>query len=438
MLAKKTLYLIIALILLSPLAYYSAGIGQQARALSQEPLIADDGSLQSSPKAVALHKLTLPMRIERMLLYPALLMLLQFSGAALWFRGWLERRWLPNLERAPGFSALDRWLLRFTRKRFSLGEATVILLYIALFALGIRLLYLPFSLYSFVLRHQFDLSTQGFFAWQRDFWLGWGIALLTTLLGYGVFYALLKISPRRWPVWTGLVFTVFTIGYVLLEPLLITPLFYEITPVADPALRQRIKTMTDQAGVNIDEIYVIDASSKTNAVNACFTGFGGASKIFLWDTLLNKHSPDEVDVVIAHEMGHWVHKHVLIGLLGSIAFTWIGLFALRWWLNRVWQKLGWRGPFDVAGYPCLLGMMSIVGILTMPLFNGISRYAENQADDFALAISQKPEAAAVMFEGFARENLSLVHIPAWEKIIFSTHPPLNERIAKAEKAMNNE
>ena len=143
-------------------------------------------------------------------------------------------------------------------------------------------------------------------------------------------------------------------------------------------------------------------------------------------------------MVIAHEMGHWVHKHVLIGLLGSIAFTWIGLFALRWWLNRVWRKLGWRGPFDVAGYPCLLGMMSIVGILTMPLFNGISRYAENQADDFALAISQKPEAAAVMFEGFARENLSLVHIPAWEKIIFSTHPPLNERIAKAEKAMNNE
>ena len=432
---RKALYLTIALILLSPLAYYSTGIGQQARALSQEPLIAADGSLQSSPKAEALHRLTLPLRIEKLLLYPILLMLLQFSGAALWFRRWIERRLLPGIQRAPGFSALNRWLLRLTRQRFSLDQATVILLYLALFSAGVTLLYLPFSLYSFVLRRQFDLSTQSFFAWQRDFWLGWGIGLLTTLAVYGAFYALLKIFPRRWPLWTGALFTVFTIGYVLLEPLIITPLFYEITPVSDPALRRRIETMANRAGVRIDEIYVIDASRKTNAVNAYFTGFGGASKIFLWDTLLNNHSADEVDVVIAHEMGHWVHKHVLIGLLGSIAFTWMGLFALRWQLNRVWRKLGWRGPFDVAGYPYLLGLMAIVGILTMPLFNGVSRYAENQADDFALAISQKPEAAVALFEGFARENLSPVHIPVWEKIIFSTHPPLDERI---EKAMNSE
>ncbi|HHJ07120.1 MAG TPA: M48 family peptidase [Anaerolineae bacterium] len=432
---RKALYLTIALILLSPLAYYSTGIGQQARALSQEPLIAAGGSLQSSPKAEALHRLTLPLRIEKLLLYPTLLMLLQFSGAALWFRRWIERRLLPGIQRVPGFSALNRWLLRLTRQRFSLGQATVILLYLALFSAGVTLLYLPFSLYSFVLRRQFDLSTQSFFAWQRDFWLGWGIGLLTTLAVYGAFYALLKIFPRRWPLWTGALFTVFTIGYVLLEPLIITPLFYEITPVSDPALRRRIETMANRAGVRIDEIYVIDASRKTNAVNAYFTGFGGASKIFLWDTLLNNHSADEVDVVIAHEMGHWVHKHVLIGLLGSIAFTWMGLFALRWQLNRVWRKLGWRGPFDVAGYPYLLGLMAIVGILTMPLFNGVSRYAENQADDFALAISQKPEAAVAMFEGFARENLSPVHIPVWEKIIFSTHPPLDERI---EKAVNSE
>ena len=432
---RKALYLTIALILLSPLAYYSTGIGQQARALSQEPLIAAGGSLQSSPKAEALHRLMLPLRIEKLLLYPILLMLLQFSGAALWFRRWIERLLLPGIQRVPGFSALNRWLLRLTRQRFSLGQATVILLYLALFSAGVTLLYLPFSLYSFVLRRQFDLSTQSFFAWQRDFWLGWGIGLLTTLAVYGAFYALLKIFPHRWPLWTGALFTVFTIGYVLLEPLIITPLFYEITPVSDPALRRRIETMANRAGVRIDEIYVIDASRKTNAVNAYFTGFGGASKIFLWDTLLNNHSADEVDVVIAHEMGHWVHKHVLIGLLGSIAFTWMGLFALRWQLNRVWRKLGWRGPFDVAGYPYLLGLMAIVGILTMPLFNGVSRYAENQADDFALAISQKPEAAVAMFEGFARENLSPVHIPVWEKIIFSTHPPLDERI---EKAVNSE
>jgi len=434
--ARKALYLTIAIIIFSPLLYYSTGIGQQAHALSQEPIVAADGSLQSSPKAEALHSLTLPLRIEKLLLYPILLLLLQYSGVAVRLREWLERKPLPAIQKLPGFQTLDDLLRRLTRDRLSLDDVAVILLYIALFALGMTLLYFPFSLYSFVLRRQFDLSTQTFLAWQRDFWLGGGIGLGITLVTYGVFYVLLKLIPRRWPLWVGLGFTLFTIDYALLEPVVITPLFYEVTPITDPDLRQRIEGMAGQANVVIDDIFVIDASSKTKTVNAYFTGFGDAGKIFLWDNLLIKHPPDEVDVVIAHEMGHWVYKHVLIGLLGSIAATWIGLFALRWQLNRVWRKLGWRGPYDVAGYPYLLGLMAIIGILIMPVFNGISRYAENQADDFALAISQKPEAAVALFEGFARENLSLVSIPTWEKLIFSTHPPLNERIEKAKKHLS--
>jgi STE24 endopeptidase len=97
--------------------------------------------------------------------------------------------------------------------------------------------------------------------------------------------------------------------------------------------------------------------------------------------------------------------------------------------------LGWTGPDDVAGYPYLLGLMAIAGILTLPFINGVSRLGEGQADNYALAISQKPVAAAVMFERMARENLSMVNPPAWEKYIFYSHPPIAERIEKAKNAV---
>jgi STE24 endopeptidase len=224
--------------------------------------------------------------------------------------------------------------------------------------------------------------------------------------------------------------TVFTFVLIVLHPILITPLFYKITPVSDSDLQQRIQTMADRAGVVIDDISIINASSKTTAVNAYFTGYGQASKIFLYDNLLIKHPSDEVDVVIAHEMGHWVYKHVLLSTLGMVALGWLGLFAWRFWSNRVWRRLGWTGPDDVASYPYLLGVMAMVGILTLPLINGVSRFGEGQADDFALAVSQKPAAAAAMFERLARENLSMVDPPAWEKFLFYTHPPIAERIQK--------
>jgi STE24 endopeptidase len=439
MLLRKLLFLTIVFIILSPLVYLSTGIGQQAHTLSQEPVVLADGSLQSSPKAEALHRLSLPIRIEQLLIYPILLLLMQYSGLAVKLREWLTEKWLPPIRRVPGFNRLDQRLTRLTGNRLSLVDVVVIILYLTLISLGLSLIYFPFSIYKgFILRHQFDLSTQTLDAWLRDFGVGWVVNWLITLITFGGFYILLKLTPRRWPIWVGLGLTLFTFGLIVLEPILITPLFYEITPVTDPDLQQRIQVMADRAGVVIDDISIIDASSKTTTINAYFTGYGQASKIFLWDTLIIKHTPDEVDVVIAHEMGHWVYRHVLLSTLGMVALSWLGLFAWRFWSHRVWRRLGWTGPDDVAGYPYLLAIMALVGILTMPFINGVSRFGEGQADDYALAISQKPTAAAATFERIARENLSMVNVPTWERVIFYTHPPLAERIKKAQSFTQTE
>jgi STE24 endopeptidase len=439
MLLRKLLFLTIALIILSPLVYFGTGIGQQAHTLSPEPVTLADGNLQSSPKAEALHSLNLPIRIERLLIYPVLLLLMQYSGLAVKLREWLTEKWLPPIRRVPGFNWLDQRLTRLTRNRLLLVDVVIIALYLTLVSLGLSLIYFPFSIYSgFVLRHQFGLSTQTLGAWLRDFGVGWGVNWVITLITFGGFYILLKLAPRRWPIWGGVGLTLFAFSLIVLEPILITPLFYEITPVTDPDLQHRIQVMADRAGVVIDDISIIDASRKTTTINAYFTGYGQASKIFLWDTLLQEHPPDEVDVVIAHEMGHWVYRHVLLSTLGMVALSWLGLFVWRFWSNRVWRRLGWIGPDDVASYPYLLGVIALVGILTMPFINGVSRFGEGQADDFALAISQKPVAAAAMFERMARENLSMVNVPTWEKIVFYTHPPLAERIKKAQSFTQTE
>ncbi len=434
MLTRKLLYLTLAIILLSPLAYYRTGIGQRAATLSAEPVVQADGSLQNSPKALALHRLALPMRVERLLLYPLFLLLLQYSGLAGRLRRWIAQKVEGSWKDGARFAALQRGAARLSKGKISLAGILTTALFLTLISIIITLVYLPFAVYSgLVLRLQFGLSTQTLSAWTRDFAVSWGLNWLTTLILYGSFYGLLNLAPRRWPIWAGIGFTLFTFGYILLEPLVITPLFYQITPVTDPVLRRRINVLAQRAGIVIDDISIINASSKTTTINAYFTGFGNASKIVLWDTLLQKHPPDEVDVVIAHEMGHWVHRHMLLYALGGSAGVWLGFFVLRWWFNRVWRKLGWRNPGDVASFPYLLGIVALVTALTLPLVNGVSRFAEAQADDFALSVSQKPEAAVTMFERFARENLAMITVSPWEKIVFYTHPPLSERIAAAQK-----
>ncbi len=427
---------VVAVILLGPLPYWLSGIGQSAAGLPAEIGHRADGTLVSSPKAEALHSLGLPMGVERLLLYPLLLFCLQASGGALALRrrldGLVERIPLPRpVGRAAGW--IGQRIPPAWRERVTGRDLLVIFLFVCIFDVALAVLYLPFNYYGgFILDHQFGLSRQTAPGWAAD----WIKSLLLGLAMDGVlwtgFYALLRLLPRRWPILVGAAMLLLSAVFTVLAPIVITPLFYEVRPLDDPALRARILALAARAGMHVDAVYVINASSKTVEVNAYFTGFGGAQRIVLYDTLLTDYSPDEIEVVLAHEMGHWYYHHVLIGLLGFGAASWIGLFALRWLLQRVWQPLGWSGPADVAGLPFLLAVLAVVTALALPVQNGLSRYAESQADRFALTVSRKPETFITLFEKFAVQNLSTVDAPAWEKFVFYTHPSIAERIRMAE------
>ncbi len=419
------LALCVAVILLSPLPYWFSGIGQTATELSTEITRHADGALQSSPKAQARHSLMLPMSLERMVIYPVLLLAFQLSGGAAALRRRLERlthRLLPATT---------------TRRRISAADILLVFLFIILFDMALFSLYLPFNFYrSFIVGHQFGLSTHTPATWLGD----WSKSVLITLTTDGLlwtsFYALLRLMPKRWPLPAGALLLTFSLTFTLLTPIVITPLFYKVNPLADAELRQRIITLTEQAGMRVNDVYIIEASAKTTAVNAYFTGFGQARRIVLYDTLLTGYTPDQIEVVLAHEMGHWYYRHLLWSILGLGAAAWLGLFGLQWLLQQSWQQLGLHSPADVAGLPYILAVIAIISTLSLPVQNGISRMAERQADRFALDTSRNPTAFIALFEQFAVQNLSLVDTARWEKFIFYTHPATAERIENAQAWAN--
>ncbi|MCL4302484.1 MAG: M48 family metallopeptidase [Anaerolineae bacterium] len=423
--AYRRLFFFLALIILvSPLIYWFTGIGQAAAGLTADISRLPDGTLASSPKAEALHSLSLPMRIERMFIYPLLLLAFQFSGGSLALRRWLEGK-IAGVQGSGDAGA--KFLLG------PLAPLLLCLLFVLLFNLALALLYLPFNFYrSFIVGHQFGLSTLTTPGWFGDWGKGLLIGLVLDGLTWTGLYGLMRWLPRRWPLPAGVLLVLFSVVLVLLQPILITPLFYEVRPLADAELRARILALAERADMHIEAVEVIDASSKTTEVNAYFTGFGGAQRIVLFDTLLRDYTPDQIEVVLAHEMGHWYYHHVLLSILGLGAADWLGLFALQWLLNRTWRWLGLSGPADIAGLPYVLAVLALVSYLALPFENGISRFAEGQADQFALSASQKPQAMVELFEQFAVQNLSLVEPQGWEKVLFYTHPPLAERIRMAE------
>lgn len=428
------LSLTVVVILLSPLAFWLTGIGQAAPELRTSISYALDGTLQSSPKAEALRSLTLPIRLERMLLYPLLLLAFQFSGLSLRLRQIVEERgnqllahpWLAPLRR------LYQRLPQPWRRRLGLADLLTVFLFIVGLNLTLMTLYLPFNFYrSFIIGHQFGLSTQTALGWFSDWGKSAGLQLILEGGSWTAFFALIRFFPHRWPILGGMLLVTFSLVLTLLTPILITPLFYRVSPLENVELRQRILNLAERAGTPVDEVYVIDASSKTTAVNAYVTGFGEARRIVLYDTLVDGYTPDEVEVVLAHELGHWVYQHVLWSVIGLGAVGWLGLFGLRWLLQRVWQPLGLRSAADVAGLPFILMVLYLASLLTMPLENAVSRYGERQADAFALAVSQKPEAFIQLFEGMAEQNLSVAAPPAWEQWLFGTHPSPAERLQTA-------
>jgi len=310
-------------------------------------------------------------------------------------------------------------------------------LYAVIFGGIYALLDAPLSYYrGFVLPHRYGLSTQSLRAWLWDQVKGAAIGGALALLLIEVMYALLRVSPDWWWLWTALVMLLFTVILSNLAPVLIFPLFYKFTPLDDDddeELVERLTRLAERAGARVRGVYRFDMSSKTVQANAAVAGLGNTRRIILGDTLLDNFSADEIETVLAHELGHHVHGDMGKGILVQSALTlgglWLASLALEWGV----VFFGFNGVADVAAMPWLGLVLGAFGLITSPLSNAYSRWRERLADGYALETTQKPDAFATAMTRLADQNLADADPERWVEVLLHSHPAISRRVAMAEE-----
>ncbi len=292
----------------------------------------------------------------------------------------------------------------------------------------------PLAYYAgFHLPHRYGLSTQTLRGWVQDQVVG-----LTLAAGLGLpllsgVYWLLRVAGDSWWLWAAGGYIIFAVALSVVAPVIILPLFNRYTPLGDEhaELVRRLTGLAERAGTRVAGVFRFDLSRRTRAANAALTGLGRTRRIILGDTLLNEFSADEVEVVIAHELGHHVHGDIPLLLAANSAATTAGLFLAAQVLNWGGAAFGFAGPADIAALP-LLGLgLGAFGLGLQPVQNAFSRWRERLADGYALQATRKPEAFVSAFLRLADQNLTDVDPEPWVVFLFASHPPIRERLAAA-------
>ncbi|MBN1221305.1 MAG: M48 family metallopeptidase [Anaerolineae bacterium] len=349
------------------------------------------------------------------------------------------RRWLVVVELGLGAAYVICWMVSglspwLRNQVHTITQATW--LAVPLFALGFGLPYAiltaPLDYYSgFVLPHKYEQSTQSLKAWLMDQAKGLLLSGCLGLIILEIIYWLLGVAPQMWWLWAALVMLVFTVLLSNLAPILIFPLFYKYEPLEDEVLVTRLTRLAEAAGARVKGVYVFDMSSKTVAANAALMGLGNTRRIVLGDTLTENFTADEIETVLAHELGHHVHKDVTIGIIVQSILTligfWLANLVMRWGI----AGLGYTGLTDPATLPLFIVAMSVFGLVTMPLGNAWSRWREVKADKYALATTGKSQAFISAMTRLANQNLTEAEPPAWIEFLLHGHPSIHKRVAMA-------
>ncbi len=298
----------------------------------------------------------------------------------------------------------------------------------------------PLSYYSgYLVEHQYNLSNQTRRGWLIEQLKGVGLSIALELpLIQGVYWIIARYPRRWWAIFSALTVPL-TVVLANLAPIVIMPLFNKFEPLADRALAERIKALAAAQGVTISEVLQIDMSKQTRKANAFFTGLGNTKRIVLGDTLLREFTPEEVEIVIAHELGHQVHgdiwKMIGLGALSTTLTTWALQRLLPPLNTRFGRRFGLdqrRGAADVAALPLLTLILSGVSLVLTPVQNAISRILiEREADRYALDLLHNRAAFISAMEKLGRMNLADPDPPALVKYLLYSHPTLRERIAFA-------
>src|SRR6266851_5359898 len=309
-----------------------------------------------------------------------------------------------------------------------------VFLYVLMLMLIGKILGLGLDYYSFRLEHRYQLSNLRLRAWIRDEIKGFLVEMVLAGIVAELLYFIMREAPQHWWLIAWAAFLGLFVLLAQLAPVVLFPIFYKFAPLENEELKQRLVRLGERAGTRVRGVYQWKLSEKSKKANAALTGLGNTRRIILADTLLQNYSNDEIEAVLAHELGHHVHGH----MMKMIAVESVVMLAGFWAANQVLvyatdQLRMFEHLSDFANLPLLALVSSILSLLLMPALNAYSRFTERQADVYCW--KSVPDIAPYVsaMEKLSKQNLSESHPSRVVELLFHSHPPISKRIAAAEE-----
>jgi STE24 endopeptidase len=349
------------------------------------------------------------------------------------------RRWLGVTDFIVGLVFLIALLvtgwtgtLRDLALRGSENYSLALFLYLLLLLVISKALGIGLDYYGFRLERKFKLSNQRFRSWLWDETKGFLVGLVIATIVVELLYFTLRQWPQYWWLLAWGIFMVLFVALAQLAPVLLFPIFYKFEPLDNEDLRRRLVVLSEHAGTHVRGIYRWKLSEKSKKANAALTGLGTTRRIILADTLLDNYAPEEIEAVLAHELGHHVHRHILKSIIVQAAITFFGFWAANWALHFAVDQRMFLQLSDFANLPLLVLVSTILSLLLMPALNAYSRFNERQADRYAFESIASIEPFISSMNKLADQNLAERTPSKWVEMLFHSHPAISRRVAAAE------
>jgi len=350
------------------------------------------------------------------------------------------RRWISFADTSLGIAFLvvllaTGWTrnLRDFAFRFSYENyALALFFYVLSLTLIGKAVSLGLDTYSFRLEHRFHLSNQTTAAWIADEIKEWAVGLVLGTLLAELVYWIIRSAANYWWLIAWLAFTALFVVFAQLAPVVFFPIFYKFVPLEDQELRNRLVKLSERAGTRVRGVYEWKLSEKSKKANAALTGLGNTRRIILADTLLQNYSHDEIEAVLAHELGHHVHRHISKSIVLQMVVTFGGFWAANEVLRYAtyqWHMFDLLSDF--ANLPLLALVSAGLSLILMPALNAYSRYNERQADRYCWKSVPSIDPFITAMDKLSAQNLSEKKPSRLVEILFHSHPAVSRRIEAA-------
>ena len=316
------------------------------------------------------------------------------------------------------------WLRDLAIKLVGQHYSVNVFLYLFFLLVISKALGIGFDYYGFRIERGFKLSTQRLQSWIWDEAKGFLVGLVIGAVVVEILYFTLRQWPQHWWIVAWALFMGLFVLLAQLAPVVLFPIFYKFEPLDDEDLRRRLVMLSERAGTRVRGVYRWKLSEKSKKANAALTGLGATRRIILADTLLDNYSPDEIEAVLAHELGHHVHRHILKSILVQAAITLFGFWVANWTLHYALDRrlFDFDGLSDFANLPLLALVSVALSFLLMPALNAFSRFNERQADRYAFESIVSVEPFISSMNKLAEQNLAERTPSKWVEWFFHSHP----------------